>query len=75
MYTSPKINHVCSPKLCKSIVFYFSRDHCITEEKSKTEVMQNVGGGGGGGPGGANKVYNRRFANGEKDNVSAPGPS
>ena len=32
--------------------------------------MQNVRGGGG-----ANKVYNRRFANGEKDNASAPGPS
>ena len=25
--------------------------------------------------GGANKVHNRRFANGEKDNASAPGPS
>ena len=43
MHTSPKINHVCFPKLCISIVFYFSRDHCNTEEKSKTKVMQSFG--------------------------------
>ena len=40
--TSP-IMHLVSPPAKKkySIVFNFSRDHCNTQEKLKTRVMQN----------------------------------
>ena len=35
-----------TPKFCTSIVFNSSWDGCITQEKWKTKVMQNLGGGG-----------------------------
>ena len=38
---------VCPPKFCISIVFVFSWDHCKSQEKLETMLMQNLGGGGG----------------------------
>ena len=35
---------VCSPKFCISIVFVFSWDHCKSEQKLETMLMQNLGG-------------------------------
>ena len=35
-------------KFCINIVFVFSWDHCKSQEKVETMLMQNVGGGGGG---------------------------
>ena len=57
IFTSPIIHLVWLPKFCKSIILCFSWDHCYTQEKSKTKVMQSFGW--------ANKVYYRRYANGE----------
>ena len=34
---------VCPPKFCISIVFVFSRDHCKSQEKLETMLMQNLG--------------------------------
>ena len=34
-------------KFCTTIVLDFSWDHCNTQEKLETMVMQNLGGGGG----------------------------
>ena len=44
MFTSPIIHLVSLPKFCISIVLGFSFDDCITYEKLKTKVMQNLGG-------------------------------
>ena len=57
---SPIIQLVCPPKFCQSIVFYFSWDHCNTQEKSKTKVIQIevfFFGGGGSGGGGQQGVF------------------
>ena len=35
---------VCSPKFCISIVFVFSWDHCESQEKLETMLMQSFGG-------------------------------
>ena len=35
---------VCPPKFCKSIAFVFSWDHCKSQEKLETMLMQNLGG-------------------------------
>ena len=35
---------VCPPRFCMSIVFVFSWDHCKSQEKLKTMLMQNLGG-------------------------------
>ena len=35
---------VCPPKFCISIVFVFSWDHCKSQEKLETMLMQNLGG-------------------------------
>ena len=56
MFTSPIIHLVSLPKFCISIVLSFSFDDCITHEKLKTKVMQNLG---------ANKVYYGRCSTGE----------
>ena len=38
-------NNLClSPKFCISIVFVFSWDHCKSQEKLETMLMQNLGG-------------------------------
>ena len=41
--TSPIIYLVCPVKFCINIVFYFSWEHCNTQEKSITKVMQRFG--------------------------------
>ena len=41
---SPIVHLVCPRKFCVSIPFYFSWDHCNTQEESKTKVMQSFGG-------------------------------
>ena len=41
--TSSIIYLVCPVKFCISIVFYFSWEHCNTQEKSITKVMQRFG--------------------------------
>ena len=38
---------VCPPKFCISVVLNFSWDHCNTQEKLKTKIMQSFLGGGG----------------------------
>ena len=35
---------VCPPKFCVRIVFVFSCDHCNSQEKLETMLMQNLGG-------------------------------
>ena len=35
---------VCPPIFCISIVFVFSWDHCESQEKLETMLMQNFGG-------------------------------
>ena len=40
---------VCPPKFCISVALNFSWDHCNTQEKLKTKIMQSFLGGGGGG--------------------------
>ena len=40
----PRARYLPSPKFCVSIVFNFSWDGCNTQEKWKTQVMQNLGG-------------------------------
>ena len=34
---------ICPPKFCISIAFVFSRDHCNSQEKMETMLMQNLG--------------------------------
>ena len=46
--------------MCMRIVFNFSWDHCNTQEKLKTKVMQTLAGAGGGG-----SVIHEKCANGE----------
>ena len=41
--TSPILHLICSPKFCMSVVFNFSWDDCNTQEKWKTNAMQNFG--------------------------------
>ena len=41
--TLPIIHFVCPPKFCTSIVFNFSWDDCMSQEKSKTMHTQNFG--------------------------------
>ena len=41
--TSPIIYLVCPVKFCINIVFYFSWEHCNTQEKSIKKVMQRFG--------------------------------
>ena len=43
---------VYTPKVCITVVSHFSRVLQSSQEKSKTIVMQHLGGGGGGGRGG-----------------------
>ena len=40
----PRARYLPPPKFCVSIVFNFSWDGCNTQEKWKTQVMQNLGG-------------------------------
>ena len=41
---SSKMQLICPPKFCITIVFNFSWDGCSTQEKWKTKIMQNFGG-------------------------------
>ena len=41
---SSKMQLICPPKFCITIVFNFSWDGCSTQEKWKKKIMQNFGG-------------------------------